>query len=442
MILTRIKYLFSIVFLFGLTQGAMAQERVILTLHGSNTIGAELAPALVERWLETQSYSGIHRSVAADNKTIVRGRKAGGEQVAVVIHAQGSSTGFVNLASAHADIGLSSRRIKPHEVKKLSQLGDMTSYQCEYVLGLDGIAVIVNQSNKVKALDTQSLRKLFTGEVSDWAQLGGRAGPVHVYTRDSHSGTFDTFKSLVLGDNAKLSRKARVFETNEALSEAVMNDKQSIGFVALPEVRRAHAVVLSDGEGLAIAPHSFTVATEDYVLARRLFLYVPENDANPQALAFAEFAVSEAGQRVVDSSGFVSQSILEGKVQARDGISDEYLDLLQNAKRLSLNFRFQSGKVLPDSKAQRDMDRLADYLSRPENQARGITLVGFSDSSEAMPMQSLELSMLRADAIANRLIKKGVEPKHVRGYGQVAPVASNDTVYGRGKNRRVEVWLD
>ncbi len=436
----RLVYFFLLVCLFPLNAGAV--ERVILSLHGSNTIGAELAPKLVEHWLASQDYQGVKRKTGRANTTVVMARDGLGEQVAVEIIAHGSGTGFTNLAASRADIGLSSRRIKPNEQRMLQAHGDMTSYQSEYVLGLDGIAVIVNPNNPVRSLDKSVVRKLFSGEITDWAEVGGKPGRVRVHARNENSGTFDTFKSLVLGKNHGVAAQALRYESNEQLSDAVSRDRDAIGFVALPYINKSRALALSDGEAHAIEPQGFTVATEDYVLARRLFLYVPANAANPFARAFAEFAVSERGQEIVHASGFISQKILEGKVEARRGMPEEYMALLEGARRLSLNFRFRRGEVVPDTKAQRDIDRLAKFLSLPENRDRKVTLVGFADSDEAMPMLSLELSVLRADAIANYLIKKGITPQHVRGYGQVAPVASNDTQAGRLKNRRVEVWLE
>lgn len=436
--------LFGFIFLLLLAVPCVGAEReqLLLSLHGSNTIGAELAPALVQAWLRTQGYRSIKRQAGAPQETRISALNAQGQPVAVRIFAHGSSTGFIALAARQADIGLSSRSIKPAEVLALREFGDMSSFKNEYVLGLDGIAVIVHPSNPLKSLDKGAVRKLFTGQISDWAQLGGKPGPVRVYARDDQSGTYDTFKSLVLGKKTPLSAGAKRFESNAKLSDAVAADVQGIGFVALPFVRKSRALALSDGEAGSITPQGFSVATEDYALARRLFMYVPQGDDKPMARAFAEFAVSESGQQVVERVGFVSQSILESTTSGGRGVSAEYKHVLRGAHRLSLNFRFRRGEVTPDSKAQRDLERLVNYLALPHNRGRKISLLGFADSNESLPMYSLELSIARADAIANLLLKRGVGPRHVRGFGQASPVASNETSAGRFKNRRVEVWLD
>ena len=193
--------------------------------------------------------------------------------------------------------------------------------------------------------------------------------------------------------------------------------------------------------GAAITPDAFTVATEDYALARRLFLYLPETPHNATARQFIEFALSYAGQQVVAETGFVSQEIITGTAIAAGKSNPEYQALTDGAKRLSLNFRFHRGSALLDNKARQDVKRLVDYISTRKNSVQELILIGFSDQNEAIPMQSLGLSIQRADGVADVLISNGVAPQKVRGFGPAVTIASNDTPQGREKNRRVEVWI-
>ncbi len=196
---------------------------------------------------------------------------------------------------------------------------------------------------------------------------------------------------------------------------------------------------MADNIPLAITPNRFTVATEDYALARRLFFYVPQQ-AQPVARSLAHYALSLPGQQVVAQSGFVSQEIISGTLNM--GVAHtEYYGLVKGAKRLSVNFRFHPGSAHLDNKARADIQRLAEYMAQQDNHKRELILVGFSDNNEAIPMQSLGLSVQRADSIADVLLGKGVVPRRVRGYGPAVTVASNENAHGREKNRRVEVWV-
>ncbi|MFO7592696.1 MAG: phosphate ABC transporter substrate-binding/OmpA family protein [Pseudomonadota bacterium] len=420
---------------------AWAADIPQLRLHGSNTIGAELAPELVKAWLDEKGYSSIRQSTSAPQEMVINAVSPAGKRVAVTIKAHGSSTSFKAINRGEADIGMASRPIKTKEVAMLSRFGKMNSYDSEFVVGLDGIAVIVHPNNPLQQLYKDQLRRIFSGEVTDWSEFGLDSAPIHVYARDDKSGTYDTFKHLVLGKRHPLVNGARRFESNANLSDAVSQDPNGIGFVGLPYVNQSKALSVADGEARSVAPTAFTVATEDYVLARRLFLYLPEATATPAATDFIQFAVSQAGQEVVNEVGFVSQNVIADEVEHDKSAPEEYRALTEGAERLSLNFRFQPGTINLDNKAHRDVERLKQYLELPENRKRELMLFGFADSNETMPYVTLLLSTGRADVIADLLIKEGLSPHKVRGYGDAVPVASNETNSGRAKNRRVEVWL-
>ena len=416
-----------------------AANTQLLRLHGSNTVGAQLGPALVKGWMRANGYKKVHAEVVATQEQKITAISPEGDLLMVEIAAHGSSTGFKALAADKADIAMSSRPIKEKELKRLSALGSMNGPHSEFVVGLDGIAVVVHRDNPLQQIDKGVLRKIFSGEIRNWSQLGASAGPIQVYARDNNSGTYDTFKSLVLGKKRPLVANAKRFESNANLSDAVAVDRNGIGFVGLPYIRQAKALAVADDIPLAISPNRFSVATEDYALARRLFFYVPQQ-AQPLARSLAHYALSLAGQRVVAQSGFVSQEIISGSLNV--GVAHaEYHGLVKDAKRLSVNFRFHPGSAHLDNKARADIQRLAEYMARQDNRKRELILVGFSDSNEAIPMKSLGLSVQRADSIADRLLGEGVVPRRVRGYGPAVTVASNENSHGREKNRRVEVWV-
>ncbi len=390
-------------------------------------------------WLRVSGYQNIQVEGMAEQEQKISAVSAKGRELVVEIAAHGSSTGFKSLAADKADIAMSSRPIKKKELTQLASLGQMNGPNSEFVVGLDGIAVVVHRENPLAQLSKMQLRKVFSGELRDWSQLGGEPAPIQVYARDNNSGTFDTFKSLVLGKKIPLIGDAKRYESNADLSDAVAVDKSGIGFVGLPYVRQSKALAVSDDIPLAISPDRFTVATEDYVLARRLFMYLPQQ-SEPLARSLVEFALSLQGQQVVAETGFVSQEIMSGSLNAGVGHA-EYYELVKGAERLSLNFRFHQGSARLDNKARWDIQRLADYLAQEENRRRELILVGFSDNNEAIPMHSLGLSIQRADGVADVLLGRGVVPHKVRGYGPAVTVASNETSRGRDKNRRVEVWL-
>ena len=413
-----------------------------LRIQGSNTIGANLGPALVAAMLAEQGLHDIHSvPVIPPNEHSIVGTNAQGKQVRVDVAAHGSGTGFSALSAGQADMVASSRPIKDRELVDLERLGDLKSPDAEQVIAIDGLAIILHPHNPLNQLNTEQLAQVFSGQVSRWEQLGGIGGTIHLYARDEQSGTWDTFKELVLNrSKLTLSSTALRFESSEQLSDAVSHDPQAIGFIGLPYIREAKAVAIVDGASQPMLPLTGLIASEDYPLSRRLFFYLPPSSRNPWAKALVTFTQSPQGQAIVAQNGFVAQTVQAGNVLPGAHMPAQYQTLTQQAKRLSVNFRFEEGSASLDNKARQDLLRVIDYLKATHKLINQVTLVGFGDAKDD-PERAQLLSKLRAMAVRRELVKSGVVLREIRGYGAQMPVAANTEDEGRIKNRRVEVWV-
>jgi len=281
--------------------------------------------------------------------------------------------------------------------------------------------------------------RIFTGEITDWSQVGAYRGAIKVYARNDNSGTYDTFKSLVLGGKP-LAAGAQRIEDSMALSDAVAADPYGIGFIGLPYIASSKPIAVSDKGTLALLPTRLTVGTEDYLLSRRLFLYTPAQPSNKYMRKFLEFAISSKGQDVVASTGFIAQNVEQVAQKAPADAPAEYKELTQDANRLSLNFRFASGQMDLDNKAKVDLERVVSLIADLNYPADKIMLFGFSDGTgDSASNQALSLS--RAKAIEDQFIRRGIKPALVRGFGSNLAIASNESDEGQARNRRVEVWI-
>jgi phosphate transport system substrate-binding protein len=404
-------------------------------------MGAKMIPALAEAYMREEGAKDIQRIPGKNPEEMtVQGVLPGESSPRVIeIKAYGSDTAFKDLAAGECDIGLASRKIKPEEAEKLTGLGDMTSLASEHVLALDGIAVIVNRDNSVTKLTKDQIKQIFTGDISTWSDVGGISGKINIYARDDKSGTFDTFKSLVLGKTPLVSGATR-FEDSSELSEKVSGDTNGIGFIGYPYIKNSKAIAVAEGNATPLLPSRFTIATEDYLLTRRLYLYTPAKPNNTYTRKFVEFALSTKGQDVVEIEKFVSLNVQAEKPAAVASAPDEYQQVTSGAERLSLNFRFRAGQTQLDNKAQRDIEIVVDILGKGKNAGQKVMLLGFADGKGNAEV-NLRLSKERAQAVEEEFKQRGVTPTLVTGFGSQMPVASNDTEEGREKNRRVEIWL-
>lgn len=416
-------------------------SKPLFRLHGSNTLGEKLAPRLVESYLMARGATNIKTEQGNNPVEKAVSAELNGRIEFVEIHAHGSSTAFTDLLQGKAELGMSSRRVKEQErTGLLESSGDITEAGSEHIIGLDGLAIITNTNNPLVNLSIPELVKIFSGEVSNWSQVGGKDIPITLYARDEKSGTWDSFKSMVL-DPAKttLAPTAKRFESSTELSDSVAKDEGAIGFIGLPYVRRAKLMAISNTKNSkAILPTHFTVSTEDYPLARRLFFYLPQKNINGDAEEFVEFSATERGQSIVEDIGLVSQNIKTGQPFNNNFYPEEMRNLTVRSQRLSINFRFKDGSDELDTKGISDLERLVKYVET--NSPKRVQLFGFSDS-EGDETQNTELSLRRAKVVEQQLIARGIYPLVARGMGEEAPLASSNSEEGRRMNRRVEVWI-
>ena len=416
-------------------------SKPLFRVHGSNTVGEKLTPRLVESYLMSRGATDIktEQGKAPTEKAV--SAQLNGRIEFIEIHAHGSSTAFSDLLQGTAELGMSSRRIKEQERELLlAKSGDLTEPGSEHIIGLDGLAIITNTDNPLVQLSLPQLVKIFSGTVTNWSEVGGKDLPITIYARDENSGTWDSFKSMVLEPSkATLVSTAKRFESSTQLSDAVAKDEGAIGFIGLPYVRRAKLMAISSTKSSkAILPTHFTVSTEDYPLARRLYFYLPQKNINNEAEEFVKFSATERGQSIVEDIGLVSQNIKTGQPFQNNFYPADMRSLTKHSQRLSINFRFKDGSDELDSKGISDLDRLVKYVE--VNSPKRVQLFGFSDT-EGDKAQNMELSLRRAKVVEQHLIARGIYPLVARGMGEEAPLASSKSEEGRRMNRRVEVWI-
>ncbi|MGZ5503037.1 MAG: phosphate ABC transporter substrate-binding protein, partial [Chthoniobacterales bacterium] len=190
-----------------------------------------------------------------------------------------------------------SRRAKPAEVGAATAKGVTLK---PTIVAYDGIAVVVNTSNPIKALTRKQVEQIFTGDVTDWSALGGSGGKISVYTRNTSSGTYSDFKELAMKkrDYAPSSQK---LAGNEQIAAEVGKNPNGVGYVGLAYTKAGGVKVMPiDGQ----LPSVQTVHAKTYPYARPTFYYT---NGAPSGLAkqFLDFTISAAGQKIAGQVGFV-----------------------------------------------------------------------------------------------------------------------------------------
>jgi phosphate transport system substrate-binding protein len=434
-------------------------------VQGSNTIGERLMPMMIDAYAKKLGAKTLVKLTGKEEEEI--SFDANGVHSVVDLKAHGSGTAAKALVDGKALIGMSSRRLKPEEVKLVDDKFhvDALAQGNEHVLALDGLAIVVNAGNPVQKLDLAQIAGVFAGRIVNWRELGGADRPIRPLRRDDKSGTFDSFKSLVLAP-AKLdiAPQMKSFESSEALSDEVSRDVDAIGFVAMPYVNRNVAVAIGSSCGLVERASKFSVKTESYPLARRLYLYTAGEPANATAKDLLSFALSDGAQGAIEEAEFVDQAVMfedvseqrqwanafgenpkrglaPGKTPPADAVA-EFRKLAGATRRASAVLRFKEGSAELDNRAIEDVGRLARFLRSPALQGKPFYVVGFADANGDW-RGNAGLARHRAQRVAEALKRAGLPTpaNAVKTFSFLAPVACNDGEAGSAKNRRVEIWV-
>lgn len=436
-----------------------------VTIAGSDTVGLSVIPILLSGYAghleaeqEVTEKIGTVETVATHIGNNGFGDLIGSFRVRSTV----SSDGFANLLGKSAEIGMSSRRIRKDEARTLKEYGagSMVSADNEHIVATDSIVVITHPNNPVKSLSFPQLAAIYSGQISNWSEVGGIDAPINAVQLSRGSGTRSVFETRVLGDSVGASPVNAITATgNQNASDVVYQDENAIGYVSFAFIRGNTAQKLVDSCGLTTESDLFSAKSGEYPLQRPLYLYTRQDTLHETATDFLKWTQSSDADGAVAKSGFIdlgvsraaqgSDSTRADNLRQADllpyeaDIAAEFINLLDRYDRLSttLRFRAASNRMTPQSRAS--MERLVNYLERlPESE---VVLVGFTD--DVGPFDgNLAFAEERASLVENELRALGQgRLSHIKfaskSYGELAPVACNASENGRAINRRVEVWI-
>ena len=203
----------------------------------------------------------------------------------------GSGSGITAVTEGRCDIGLASRNLKDEEA---------TAGLTGHIVAIDGIAIVVNPESKVADLTVEQIKQLYTGEITDWSEVGGDAGEVVVIGRESGSGTRDGFESVVgAADACKYNQE---LTSTGAVIAAVASNPNAIGYASLSAVDDTVKALTVNG----VECSEETIQSGDYAVQRNFVMVTNDNtELSPEAQAFVDWALSADADEYVREAGCV-----------------------------------------------------------------------------------------------------------------------------------------
>ena len=260
---------------------AGADKADTLVLDGSTTVGP-IAKAFAEYYMA--KHPGVN----------------------VTVNESGSGNGAKSLINSTCDIADMSRFMKSNEFAAAVEKGVMP---VAHVVAMDGLPVLVHPSNPVKGLTVEQVLGIYTGKISNWREVGGPNREIVVVSRDTNSGTYETFENLVMthkvgGKNVreKIKGGAEYVGSNGAIRARVQSTPAAIGYAGLGFVDKTVKALEING----VYPSADTVTGGEYAISRPLFMFTngyPKPGSHTHK--FVTLYLSEKGQEMIEDIGFV-----------------------------------------------------------------------------------------------------------------------------------------
>jgi phosphate transport system substrate-binding protein len=232
--------------------------------------------------------------------------------VSVEVSGGGSGVGIAALINGTADIANSSRQVEPEEAEKAKKATGKDPK--EFLVGYDGLAIYVHKDNPLDEISMEDLGEIYRegGKVDSWSQIGVAKVPgaqndkIIRVSRQNNSGTYHYFREVVVGKKADYKSGSLDMNGSKDVVELVAKTPGAIGYSGLGYATPAVKIVkVSKKKGEpSVMPANATVLDKTYPIARPLFMYTP-GEPSENAKKYLDWIVSDAGQKVVDKSGYV-----------------------------------------------------------------------------------------------------------------------------------------
>lgn len=218
-------------------------------------------------------------------------------EVNITVSESGSGNGAKSLINAACDVATMSRPMKNSEKDAAKGAGILP---IEHIVAMDGIVIAVHSSNPLANLTVEQVRGIYTGKIRNWKELGGPDLPIVVISRDTNSGTYETFETMVM-NKEKMTAKTEYVGSNGAIRQRVLSTEGAVGYVGLAFREGIKALKVNGSEATPA-----TVAAMTYPIARPLYMYTngrPKQDT--PLYDFITLSDTTEGKKIIEDTGFV-----------------------------------------------------------------------------------------------------------------------------------------
>ncbi len=443
---------------------AILSETTNLVLAGSGTVTAHLIPQLAQAYFGDIS-AKMERDDATQGMTYLEIDRLNASNLLMTMVHSNSSMGIKELMGGELHAAFTTRPVNKVERQAAIDAGlnDLRTEEQESVVAYDGLLVVTHPSNPIQAMAEKDITRVFSGDINNWSAFGREDGQINIYMREAESNSRNLLQQVLLTPHrGNLKVGVTVLKSDAEIAEAVRKDPNAIGLTSFVHRAGVNALEIEGVCGIRVPATQFTIKTGEYPLSRPVYFYHNSNVAHEGLMGFAEFVSSPEAQSVIRTAGFVDRVIMseplngQGLRVANTIMSNEatenivgtrsMLKRMSHSERLSTTIRFDNGSTDLDATDYEDLEHLAELIKSDEYKGSDFYFMGFSDSVGRADLNQF-VALQRAEIVRQALVSRypelsdRIKARSV-GYGEISPLACNETRPGREVNRRVEVWVE
>lgn len=207
----------------------------------------------------------------------------------ITVQGGGSSVGTKGAIDGTFEVGMASRALKDEEASELDGI----------TIALDGIVIVVNEANEIENITLEDAKKIFTGEITNWSELGGKDATIAVVSREEGSGTRDGFESIVGFDSEELIESAEIQNATGAVISSVSGNENAIGYISLGSLSEEVKALTVNG----VEASQDTILDGTYTLQRPFVLAVVKGSDKADALF--DYIFSDKGKAIIEEHKYI-----------------------------------------------------------------------------------------------------------------------------------------
>lgn len=437
-----------------------------LSLSGSAKVAERLLPALVDDFARANRLEVARVDKDDLHFTLELADPAQQRLVArFSVRATNTDEGFADLLAYETDLVMALREMRAEEAFMIEEagFGDLTERRQARVLALDAVVPIVSPQNPVTQITPAQLAGIFTGQITDWSQIGGPAGPISMHMPDAGSGLAQIVQQAFARlSDLGLSPDIQRHVSGLSMTDNVVSDPFAIAMASLADVDTARVLELTGECGIAVPVTRRTIKADDYPLTAPVYLYLPQRRLPEIGRSFLDYVDSRAAQFVIRRAGFIDQLPEETPLAPQGdrlinavlaaGPDTQLRDLqrlltsLSPMRRLSMSVRFDPVSSQPDALSRSNLRLLAKAMNAGIYDGMRLMFAGFTDATGSAA-QNRQIAKDRANLVRREvtqfadIVTLDRVSIDVDAFAEAMPLACEDSQWGRHVNNRVEIWV-